>query len=83
MKIIKSKLDVTDDTEIDHCNVWVNFKKTNQNKQLSVSFYVSKINTKFFKILKNTRIFIYEDFSKATIEEPFEKNLYSISSKTK
>ena len=52
MKIIKSKLDITDDIKTD-CWHHMGAKEieTNQNhKQLSVSFYISKINAKVFKI---------------------------------
>ena len=89
-KIIKNKLDITDDIEIDRCHSMGKFQRNESKSQLSLSFYISKINTKFFKMQKkkqkkNTGIFIYKDFCKVTVElrKFVGKKFYSIGSKTK
>ena len=71
-KIIKNKLDITDDIEIDRCHCMVKFQK-NKSKPRTVvcKFLRSKDKHKVLlnaKKLKDTGIFIYEDFSKATME---------------
>ena len=71
-KIIKNKLDITDDIEIDRCHCMVKFQK-NKSKPRTVvcKFLRSKDKHKVLlnaKMLKDTGIFIYEDFSKATME---------------
>ena len=70
-KIIKNKLDITDDIEIDRCHCMVKFQK-NKSKPRTVvcKFLRSKDKHKVLlnvKKLKDTGIFIYEDFSKATM----------------
>ena len=44
--------------------VWVNFKETNRNTAVCKFLRFKKVSKK----LKNTGIFIYENFSKATME---------------
>ena len=71
IKIIKNKLDITDDIEIDHCHSMGKFQRNESKSQLSLSFYISKINTVLQnakKIKKTTGIFIYKDFCKVTME---------------
>ena len=71
-KIIKNKLDITDDIELDRCHRMGKFQR-NKSKPRTVvcKFLRSKDKHKVLqnaKKLKNTGIFIYEDFSNATME---------------
>ena len=71
-KIIRNKLDVTDDIEIDRCPRMGKFHRNKSKPQTVVSKLLrSKDKHKVLingKKLKETGIFIYEDFSKATME---------------
>ena len=54
MKIIKSKLDITDDIKTDCCHHTSKFHRKKSKLQTVVcKFYISKINTKVFKMLKS------------------------------
>ena len=71
-KIIRNKLDITDDIEIDRCHRMGKFQR-NKSKPRTVvcKFLRSKDKHKVLlnaKKLKDTGIFIYEDFTKATME---------------
>ena len=89
IKIIKCKLDITDDIEIDCFHSMGKFQG-NKSKPRTVVCEFLRFKDKHkvlqnVKKLKNTGIFIFEDFSKATIElkKPFEKKFYSTDSKAK
>ena len=71
-KIIINKVDITDDTELDRCHRMGKFQR-NKSKPRTVvcKFLRSKDKHKVLqngKKLKNSGIFIYEDFSNATME---------------
>ena len=71
-KIIKNKLDITDDIELDCCHLMGKFQRNKSKPQTVVcKFLRSKDKHKVLqnaKKLQNTGIFIYEDFSNATME---------------
>ena len=71
-KIIRNKLDNTDDIEIDCCHRMDKFQRNKSKPRTVVSkFLRSKDKHKILlnaKKLKDTGMFIYEDFSKVTIE---------------
>ena len=72
IKIIKNKLDITDDNEKDRCHRMGNFQRSKSKPWTVVCKFLSfEDKHKVFqnaKKLKTTKIFIYEDFSKATME---------------
>ena len=77
-KIIKNKLDMTDDIEVDCYHRMSKFQRKKLKPRTVVcKFLRSKNKPKLLqnaKKLKDTRIFIYEDLSKATIEN-YRNNL--------
>ena len=88
-KIARNKLDITDDIEIDRCHRMGKFQR-NKSKPRTVvcTFLHFKDKHKVLlnaKKLKDTGIFIYEDFSKATMElrKTFGKKFCNIGNKTK
>ena len=71
-KIIRNKLDITDDIEIDRCHHMGKFQR---NKSITRTVFCKVLRFKDkhkvllnAKKLKDTGIFIYEDFTKATME---------------
>ena len=72
MKIIKNKLGITDDIEIDRCHHMGKFQRDKSKPQTVVCKFLRFEDKpevlQNAKKLKNKRIFIYEEFSKATVE---------------
>ena len=53
-KTIRNKLDITDNIEIDRCHLMGRSQRSKSKPQTVVcKFYISKINTKVFKMLKS------------------------------
>ena len=71
-KIINNKLDITEDIDIDRCHRMGKFQKNKSKPRTIVcKFLRSKDKHKILlnaKNLQDTGIFIYEDFSEATME---------------
>ena len=71
-KIIRNKLDITDGIEIDGCHRMGKFQRNKSKPQtVACKFLLSKDKRKVLlneKKLKDIGIFIYEDFSKATMK---------------
>ena len=70
--MIKNKLDITDDIEINCCQCMGKCQR-NKSKPCTVVYKILDFKDKHkvpqnAKKLKNARIFSYEDFSKATME---------------
>ena len=70
--IIKEELGITAEIELDHCHRTGKFKKNQSKPRIIVCRFLRfKDNGKLFKIqkkLKDTGIFIFEDFCKETVE---------------
>ena len=76
-ELIKNKLKINEHIEIDCCHRLS--KKKNQNRQRTIIFRITKFKEKqkilkTAKLLENTRIFIYEEFCKDSME--FRKKLW-------
>ena len=70
-ELIKNKLKINEHIEIDRCHQLS--KKKNQNRPRTIICCITKFKEKQkilknAKLLKNTGIFIYEDFCKGTME---------------